>query len=166
MNSISGQTAAVLSQKTNDLSFEDCTRHPEIFFDILNEEWQLEVHELWSDYIDSSQVYVLKIHNKVMAGGIVFSKPTPDTLDYFDRAQQWFDKGYLYIGFVFVEPKERNQRLGTIWMQKIIEHLNPNPCWLAVDDRDLLSFYLKLGFTVAEEVNSNSGVKEWIMISK
>lgn len=166
MNSLSGQSEAVLSQKTNNLLFEDCTEHPEVFFRILNEEWSEEINDLWPDYVDSSHVFVLTNEEKVVAGGIVFSKPTPDTFEYFDRAQKWFDLGYRYIGFVYVEPKERNQKLGTIWMNKIIEHLHPIPCWLAVDDPDLLNFYIKLGFKVAEEIIPSSGVKEWIMISK
>jgi len=85
-------------------------------------------------------------NNRIIAGGLVFSKCPPDMLFYEKEAKKWFDLNYLYLGFIFVEETQRNRHLGSLWLDKIKEKFPENGFWLSIEDENLHQFYDKNGF--------------------
>ncbi len=143
-------------------SFVDLTNQPEDFFQLLPEEWRVEIAPVWPNYEDSSRIFCVKEANEVLAGGIVFGSVSPDTQGYATIAQAWFDKGYLYFGFLFVSPDHRGKGLGRFWMEELRKAVPNQHFWLAIEDADLVKFYEPHGFTVRQEVD-NEGTKERIL---
>jgi len=141
----------------------DLTSTPRRFFDILPQDWRIEIEPYWSNYKNNSFVYGLVENDQVVAGGIVFTIVSPDTRGYFDVAQKWLDQGYRYIGFIYVDENRRNEGMGSLWLKKVKE-LNPNQkYWLAIDEYGLARFYMKHGFSVIQEVQ-NKEATEWILV--
>jgi len=144
-------------------SIENSTNQPNAFFDILPQDWQESIVPFWPSYHDSAQIMVLKKDTFVVGGGIVFSTVSPDTKIYESLAKSWFDLGYLYLGFLWIDEKYRNQKLGTLWLQEII---NQNPLqkyWLTVEDENLIQFYSKNQFRLIQKIELPD-LEEWLLV--
>lgn len=141
---------------------KDLTNSSETFFSILPQDWADGIVPYWAEYNDSAKVYCVLEDDKVVAGGIVFSTVSPDTKGYAEIAQSWFDKGYLYIAFLYVSPEQRGRGLGSFWFKEL-KKLKPNQhYWLAIEEHALSGFYAPLGFEERELV-MNNGTQEWIL---
>lgn len=143
-----------------ELSFSKCLQ-PLEFFRILPPDWQGNIVPFWSSFKDSSTIYVLKEHSKIVAGGILFSKlpPNPTLLDR--SYAPLLEKGYLYIGFLYVLPEMRLHHLGSEWLTRL-KNKNPKQgFWLSIEEDSLKEFYQKNGFSIAGE--SHSEPREWVL---
>ncbi|MFP5471539.1 MAG: GNAT family N-acetyltransferase [Bacteroidia bacterium] len=144
------------------LEFLDATKTPEVFFSILPKDWQKEIIPHWSNYTSTAKIYVLKQHNKILGGGIVFSTVSPDTMAYKELAQTYFDKGYLYLAFIYVDEKLRGKNLGSIWLQNSLKTYPNQKFWLTIEDISLKSFYEKNGFELTQKI-SLPDWDEWVI---
>lgn len=140
-------------------------RTPNLFFKILPSDWQDIIIPQWSNYQESSTIYVIEHHKAVIAGGIVFSKTPPNaTLLELDHSHL-FDKGYLYLGFIFVLPEYRNKSIASKWLQALKDQHSDQKFWLTIEDFGLKFFYEKNGFKFMDQT-INAGVDEWVLISE
>jgi len=132
------------------------------FFGILPEDWKESIVPYWKDYANSATIYTVSIEDKIIGGGIVFSKTTPDMMYAKKIADKWFEKGYLYIAFLWVEKKYRGQQLGTLWLRELMQRYPSQKFWLSIENPKLASFYTKNGFNLADKL-INATNEEWIM---
>ena len=100
------------------MTFEVCTDYLE-FFKILPNDWQENVAPVWESIKETTRGYLLLDNDKIIAGGLVFSKCPPDMLYAENEVDLWFNKGYLYLGFIYVIEERRQQNLGSIWLDNL-----------------------------------------------
>ncbi|MCK0148109.1 GNAT family N-acetyltransferase [Arenibacter sp. F26102] len=134
------------------------------FFKILPKDWQDMIVPIWEDYKRSAIIYVFKNDEELGAGGIVFSGAPPNmTVFEIEQGQKYVDLGFHYIGFLFVDPKYRNQALGSKWLMALKEEFPNQSYWLTIEEEGLRSFYEKNGFKCVSE-SSDLNNREWILI--
>lgn len=132
-----------------------------LFFDLLPSDWQDEILPHWNQYKNSSNIYCLEENNKIIGGGIVFSKCPPDITYYQEEAKQWFDNGYLYLGFIWIVKEKRNMNLGSFWLDELKKQ-NPNQnYWLMTEEEHLHRFYQKNKFILKKTI-LNDQSQEWL----
>ena len=125
------------------------------FFDMLPLDWIGDIKPFWESYKHTTTCYMLYENNEPIAGGLVFANCPPDMLYVKNEAAYWFERGYLYLGFIFVLENRRGQNLGSLWLSKL-KDLNPNQnYWLTVEDKSLEAFYTKNGFERIKTLNNN-----------
>ncbi|MGM5469785.1 GNAT family N-acetyltransferase [Flavobacteriaceae bacterium LMO-SS05] len=122
------------------------TSKAERFFNKLPKNWIEVILPHWEKLKTTTELYVLMEEDAILAGGLVFSKCPPDMMYYKKEAKEWFNKGYLYLGFIFVDESKRNKSLGSLWLENIKKHYPNNGFWLAIEDENLHKFYSKNGF--------------------
>ena len=131
------------------------------FFEILPVDWQDAIVPYWDDYKSTAKIFVFIEASKVVAGGILFYSMPPDLIWNKKNLQPWFDKGYAYIGFLFVAEDKRHQKLGSLWIESI-KLLMPNQkFWLVIEEEGLGKFYEKHHFT-KEQTIVNKNNTEWL----
>lgn len=145
------------------MKFENHTLIPKLFFKMLPRDWQELIVPFWDEIKSTSQLYVLIEENCVLAGGLVFSKCPPD-MKYYKKADEWFKKGYLYLGFIFVDETKRNRNLGSLWLENVKKEYPKNGFWLAIEDENLHKFYIRNGFEKVETVKNEELNEESIYI--
>lgn len=146
--------------------FKECTYQPQRFFNILPQDWYENIAPYWKDCQHSARIYILESDTEVLGGGIVFTKVSPDTHhNYKAAAQAWFNKGYLYIGFLWFYEKHRNQQLGSKWLQNVFALFPHQKFWLTIDEYRLAAFYIRHGFQLIERIEFND-YPEWIMVQR
>ena len=101
------------------MEFINYTTKAHAFFEMLPSDWQDTIVPFWNDLKSTTQLFVLYENETIIAGGLVFSKCPPDLFYYEKEANKWFEKGYLYLGFIFVDEKQRNRNLGSFWLENI-----------------------------------------------
>ena len=138
-----------------DFIFKKLLSNPKRFFDILPQDWQDEIVPFWSAYEDSSSIYIIEEKDQIIGGGIVFSTCPPDIEYYSKEAQQWFDKDYLYLGFIFILENKRDQNLGTFWLDELKTLFPKQKYWLLMEDEDLHRFYQKNAFMLNQTIGNN-----------
>ncbi|NJM15456.1 MAG: GNAT family N-acetyltransferase [Bacteroidales bacterium] len=126
------------------------------------DDWQEEIVPYWSNYAHNSKIFGLEENNKTVAGGIVFSTVSPDTEIYKDIALQYFNNGYLYLGFIYVLEHRRGEGLGLLWLKELHALYPLQKWWLAIDNIGLSKFYGKLGYSIKQELDLNFQT-EWLM---
>lgn len=146
----------------NPIQLVDLSDEPERFFELLPADWAIELAPYWPEYRGQAQIYGLVEAGQVIAGGVVFMTVTRDIMAYGTAAKGWLDRGYRYIGFLFVAENRRKEGLGSRWLRELQARTPAQAYWLAIDDHGLLSFYQKLGFRLAEKV-WNVDTEEWIL---
>ena len=140
------------------MTFEACTNFLS-FFKILPQDWQEGIVPFWETYKETTKGYLLIDNNKIIAGGLVFSAWPPDMLYAKDEAETWINKGYLYVGFIFVIEERRQQNLGSIWLDNLKKTYPNQKFWLTIEDLKLDAFYVKNGFKRIKTLNNN-GLEE------
>lgn len=147
-------------------SFREITEEPERFFSILPADWQEGIMPQWSAYAHSAKIFILETPTEILGGGIVFSSPSPDCQpSYLLEAQEWFDKGYLYVGFVWISERHRDKQFGSKWLQQLFKKMPAQNFWLTIEDVKLSSFYQRNGFELIKEVALDF-FPEWVMTYK
>lgn len=134
--------------------FKEITQYSQ-FFNILPLDWQETILPFWEIYKDSTKCYLLLENEKPIAGGLVFYKCPPDMLYAEEEANVWFNKGYLYLGFIYVLEERRGQNLGSFWLSKLKDKFPQQKYWLTIEDLGLHSFYAKNGFRKEKMLNNN-----------
>lgn len=142
--------------------FKHKNNFPHSFFKILPIDWQESIIPYWIEYKRYAKIYVLEEEEEhIIAGGIVFSICPPDMTDFKEKAEDWFEKGYLYIGYLWVNPDQRNQNLGSELLSHL-KKLDPyQKYWLTIEEERLKSFYEKNGFLMTETLKSGNNT-EWV----
>lgn len=133
------------------------------FFDILPDDWAIEIEPIWEAYADHSEVYVLTETSQVVGGGILFSAPAPDVKETQQITQQWFDKGYKYIAYFYIAESRRGEGLGQEWLHKLMKAHPDQPLFLTIEEYSLVQFYEKSHFKVVQEIDTKFGT-EWLMV--
>lgn len=139
------------------------TARAEDFFKILPLDWQFIIVPQWKDYKTSSDIYVIEIDNSVVAGGIVFKKMPPNATVLEMSYSYLFEQSYLYLGFIFVLPEYRNQKLASFWLENIKKTYKNGSFWLTIEDYSLKSFYEKNGFSIINH-KALADSDEWAMV--
>ena len=136
-------------------SFNQLKTNKKLFFDILPKDWQDQLLPYWEQYDKNSEIYVISENDRIIGGGIIFSKCPPD-LDYFEKeANLWFEQQYLYIGYLFILETERNRNLGSFWLDELKRHHPEQKFWLIIEDEHLHRFYQKNNFTFYKTISYN-----------
>ena len=144
------------------LHFKEITEAPAPFFDLLPPGWQEDIVPQWPFYQATARIFALKKQGEIHCAGIIFSTVSPDTQTYREVAQGWFDRGFLYIGFLFVPEKYRGKHYGTSWLEALEKQFPGQAFWLAIDEFGLKNFYQKNGFQLVKQVTGEFG-PEWIL---
>ncbi|WP_027126807.1 GNAT family N-acetyltransferase [Gelidibacter mesophilus] len=146
-------------------TFRELKNNPEQFFNLLPENWQVEIVPFWKTHKNSAKIYIIENHCTIIGGGIVFSK-SPPQFEYFEtEAKPYFDEGYLYLGFIWIAEHQRNKNLGTFWLNQLKSE-NPRQNYFLLTEEDYLQhFYEKNGFSRIKLVQ-NQDHMEWLYISK
>lgn len=143
--------------------FKEITNKAERFFDILPADWQEGIAPYWSAYEHNARIFVLESAMEVVGGGIVFTTVSPDCQPaYKEEAQSWFDKGFHYIGFLWISEAHRDKQLGSKWLQHLFSHMPEQSFWLSIEDLRLSSFYNRNGFQLITKVELDY-YPEWVM---
>lgn len=129
-----------------NMELRNYTEQPIHFFNLLPRDWKELIMPFWNDLKLYANLYVLVENNIVLAGGMVFSKCPPDMMYYEHEANEWFKKGYLYLGYIFVDETQRHSHLGSLWLDKIKKEFPRRGFWLSIEDENLHKFYDKNGF--------------------
>ena len=148
------------------MELKNYTAKAHLFFDTLPNDWQEVIVPYWDDLKASTQIYVLIEDDSIVAGGMVFSKCPPDMMYYEKKASKLFEQGYLYLGFIFVDPSKRNRNLGSLWLEKIKEKFPHNGFWLAIEDENLDKFYRRNGFEKVATIKNSHLEEESIYLFK
>ena len=146
------------------MELKNYTSKAHLFFDTLPNDWQEVIVPYWKGLKGSTQIYVLTEDREIVAGGLVFSKCPPDMMYYEREAQKLFEKGYLYLGFIFVDETKRNRSLGSLWLEMIKQKYPKNGFWLAIEDENLHKFYIRNGFEKVATVNREDLSQESIYV--
>ena len=142
--------------------FINLTENPLPFWNILPDDWRQEIEPVWQDYGSTASVYGLITDNELCAGLICFTTVSPDTGAYAALAQSWFDRGYYYLGFLYVPDDRRNRGYGSTLMRELFKHTPQKDYWLSIEEYSLRRYYEKLSFKYKGEIHGESG-PEWIM---
>ena len=146
------------------MEFQEIGDNYQDFFKILPQDWQEVIRPLWKDYKKSANIYALLDEKQLVAGGIVFRTAPPNRTEFeIAVGEEYVVKGYHYIGFLFVDPKRRNEALGTRWLSALKSHFPEQGFWLTIEEQVLETFYVKNGFVRVSE-SADVGVPEWMFI--
>lgn len=148
-----------------DFTFRELKNNPQHFFEILPQDWQDEIVPFWDNIKNEAKIYIIEEETTIIGGGMVFYK-SPPNFDYFEtEATYWFNKGYLYLGFIWIDEQRRNNNLGSFWLNQL-KSQNPQQKFFLLTEEDYLQhFYEKNSFTQIKSVN-NGDLLEWLYITK
>ena len=123
------------------------------FFNILPQDWQQIIVPKWEAFKASASIYVFKENKAIIAGGIVFKSGHPNNTDFENKYAYLYNENYYYIGFLWVIPEKRNQKLASKWLSNV-HYLNTNQkYWLTIEEASLQHFYQKNGYKLLAENN-------------
>ena len=146
------------------MEIKNYTEQAQSFFKMLPNDWQENIIPFWEELKASTQVYILMDNGALVAGGLLFSKCPPDMLYYKKEADKWFKKGYIYLGFIYVDETKRNQNLGSLWLDKVKGLYPNNGFWLSIEDEKLHKFYTRNQFEKIATVKNQDSLEESIYI--
>ena len=144
------------------MTFKLCL-NDEQFFKILPNDWNDYILSFWKDFKSSTECYVLIEDKQVIACGLVFSKCPPDMFYAINETNTWFEKGYLYLGFIFVLEEKRHQNLGSVWLNQLKAKFPNQKYWLTIEDLKLDRFYVKNDFKKVKSL-FNQDQEEWLYV--
>jgi len=144
------------------MTFTGCNNCKE-FIKILPTDWQESILPFWKSVKATTKGYLLVEDNKIIAGGLVFSKCPPDMLYAVEEANKWLNKGYLYLGFIYVVEEKRHQNLGSVWLTNLKQKNPKQSYWLTIEDLKLDAFYTKNDFKKIK-VLFNDDQEEWLYV--
>lgn len=143
------------------IEFQELNNGPQQFFQLLPLDWQNEISPFWPLYKPDSKIYILKSGDHIIGGGIVFSKSPPNFGYFENEAQAWFQKGYLYLGFIWVSEPFRNNNLGSYWLSQLRSKNPSQHYFLLTEEEHLHRFYLKNGFSFYKSIPTQDH-QEWL----
>ena len=135
---------------------------PQLFFEILPQDWKDAIVPIWDDCSNEANIYVLRDEGEVIAGGIVFKGIPPHMTDFeIENSEKYIKKGYRYIGFLYVVPHRRNEALGSRWLQALKNRFPKQAFWLTTEEEGLERFYIKNGFECVA-ASPDRDLPEWL----
>lgn len=146
-----------------DLVFKEHLADPQLFFKLLPKSWQKAIVPYWETYTGKAVIYVLEEHGTVVAGGVLFKDLFKDVKAFQEEAKHWFDKGYFYIGYIWVVKSKRGQNLGSKWLIGLLKEHPNQKFWLTIEEENLKNFYLKNGFRLIKKLQKGS-TTEWLLV--
>lgn len=145
--------------------FKELKNNPQCFFDILPEDWQDEIAPFWEDYKNDAKIYIIEDQNDIIGGGIAFHK-SPPHFEYFEtEAKTFFNNGYLYLGFIWIQENHRHKNLGSFWLNQLKAQNSQHSFFLLTEEEHLKHFYIKNGFQYIKSVQ-NQDITECLFVSK
>lgn len=145
--------------------FRKLKNNPQLFFEILPQDWQEEIVPFWDDYKNDAKIYIIENSNTIIGGGIVFHKSPPD-FEYFEtEATTLFNNGYLYLGFIWIDAQQRNRNLGSFWLNQLKAQNVQQKYFLLTEEDYLQHFYEKNSFSRIKSVQ-NQDHAEWLYLTK
>src|SRR5690606_23541976 len=147
------------------ITFQHFQENHHLFFDILPQDWQDEIVPHWNRYKEFSDIYVLIENDEIIGGGITFSTCPPDIDYYRNESQQWFEEGYLYLGFIWIAEEKRNMNLGSLWLDELKKHYPNQSYWLLIEEEHLHRFYQKNDFVLMKTIVHDHN-PEWLYAFK
>ncbi|MEH6679328.1 MAG: GNAT family N-acetyltransferase [Sediminicola sp.] len=146
------------------MELENLNSRSALFFGALPQEWQQSIVPFWENIQENATIYAVVEDDKILVGGIVFTENLPQMTD-FERshAAHFFSKGYLYIGFLWVDPDRRNEKLGSKWLQLLKVLCQDKPFWLTIEEMELRKFYERNGFVMIAE-SPDPANPEWLCV--
>lgn len=146
-------------------TFRELKNNPQRFFEILPQDWQDEIVPFWSDYEFDAKIYIIENNTSIIGGGIVFYK-SPPNFEYFEtESKRLFNKGYLYLGFIWIQENQRNKNLGSFWLDQLKAQNSQRHYFLLTEEDELSHFYIKNGFHQIKSVQ-NQDHMEWLYTTK
>lgn len=142
-------------------TFKSLEDNYQLFFEMLPKDWQDLIVPFWEEYKNSSNLYVIFEGETLLGGGIVFSVCPPDLRFYEKEAQQWFDNGYQYLGFIWIAEEKRNHNLGSFWLEELKRKHPLQKYWLLIEEERLHHFYQKNSFILNTSIQNDDHV-EWL----
>jgi ribosomal protein S18 acetylase RimI-like enzyme len=133
------------------------------FFPLLPDSWLENIVPYWEQYKLNTKIYGLFDGVNILAGGIVFSTCSPDMQYNPEEALNWLDKGYLYIGFLWVPEAYRGKKLGSEWLHLLMQRFPEQKFWLTVEEEDLIQFYKKNRFKLIKSLKNDHDT-DWLMV--
>lgn len=134
------------------------------FFQLLPELWKDCLLPYWDDYRDATHILGIYKEDELLGGGLIFTKPAPDTSPYLEYANSLFARGYLYIGFLWINEQHRRKGLGKEWLEGARMLFPENRFWLAIEEEDLKPFYNQNGFSHAKTIHHSDDCVDWIFL--
>jgi GNAT superfamily N-acetyltransferase len=153
-----------MKQKKSPLSFK-LIAQPKDYFNILPLDWIeiLKFHGLL--YKTYAQIYGLYEAQELIAGGIVFQELLPGSTTFeVAHSQVLFKEVGAYIGFVWVLPERRGEKLGSLWLKSLFKKFPKSSFWLSIEEKPLANFYHKLSFTVYKTHSEKGQFLEQILV--
>ncbi|NPD46956.1 MULTISPECIES: GNAT family N-acetyltransferase [unclassified Lentimicrobium] len=147
----------------SSILFNEITESAMDFFTLLPLDWQDTIIPYWNQYSDSSRIYTLLEAGKIIGGGIVFTKASPDMIANVKIADKYYQLGYHYLGYIWISEEHRGKGLGQYWLEQLFQENPEQNYWLSIEDLNLESFYQKSGFYLSETINNKEG-NEWILV--
>ena len=145
------------------IKFQKHTNNSQEFFQILPLDWQEALHMVWDKAKATSEIYVIKEEDEIIAGGILFKQYTQDMALLKKTAKQLLASNCYYIGYLWVNETHRGKDLGTFWLNSIKNAYPKNNFWLTIEEENLQKFYIKNGFELTQKVENVDG-EEWLMV--
>ncbi len=144
------------------MTFEACNNCSD-FFEILPIDWKESILPQWEIIKATTKGYLLVENQEIIAGGLVFYKCPTDMLYAIDEANKWINRGYLYLGFIYVIEERRHQNLGSVWLNEL-KKMNPEQSyWLTIEDLKLDAFYKINDFKKIKTL-FNDNQEEWLYV--
>lgn len=144
-----------------NFEFKQLLNCANLFFEILPKDWQDEIVPFWTHYKESAKIYVIEDNDCIIGGGIVFTTTPPDIIYFKEEAQEWFDMGYLYIGFLWIAEDKRNNNLGSYWLDELKKKHSIQKYWLLIEEERLHRFYQRNEFLLNKTIIRNQQ-PEWL----
>ncbi len=119
---------------------------PDRFLAAMPEDWQADFLLYLETCTERMELYAISDDDQIMAGGAVLKGLPPDMELFEKETRRFVEKGYLYIGFLFVDAAHRGQNIGSSWLKHLFKALEGQGFWLTVEDPGLIKFYEKNGF--------------------
>jgi diamine N-acetyltransferase len=146
----------------DDLKFAGLNNNPDLFFNILPDDWRESIQPVWKNYISTSEIMVVILNKEIIAGGIIFSSVSPDILNNKNIAEQWLNRGYKYLAYLFVNTKYQKLGIGTFWLKEVFKKFPSQKFFLTIEDFILIDFYQSNNFKLISEIETQEG-KNWLL---
>jgi GNAT superfamily N-acetyltransferase len=109
------------------------------------------------------ELFVITEKDRIVAGGMVFEGLPADMQVFDDDVRLYIEKGYLYIGYLFVDQAHRGKQLGSLWLTCIKGLYGGKGFWLTVEEPGLREFYEKNGFTWVKSLEKEGDSEELLL---
>ncbi|WGH75739.1 GNAT family N-acetyltransferase [Tenacibaculum tangerinum] len=134
------------------------------YFSLLSEEWKKLIVPVWRKYSAYSTIYGLFVNSQLMGGGILFNEMPPYATLFEKNNAVLFQKGYLYLGYVWIVENYRNKGYASTFLSLLKKEKPNQKFWLTIEEENLRYFYEQNGFKMFAESDGIKTTKEWILI--